>query len=101
MGNQEKYDGYRMHRIIRELQPRTLIDNRIGLPGDYETPEQSVPATVPRQGVRMATTTPPTAEGPARPPRAEDIVRARYARGEISREEYERMLSDLRRGRAA
>ena len=29
---------------------------------------------------------------------AEDIVRARYARGEIDRETYQRMLDDLRRG---
>ncbi|MCL4395250.1 MAG: SHOCT domain-containing protein [Chloroflexi bacterium] len=42
---------------------------------------------------------------PAQPPSsrepAEEIVRARYARGEISREEYERVLADLRRDRAA
>lgn len=28
---------------------------------------------------------------------AEEIVRRRYARGEIARDEYERLLSDLRR----
>jgi len=28
---------------------------------------------------------------------AEEIVRRRYARGEISREEYERLMRDLRR----
>ena len=30
--------------------------------------------------------------------RAEEIVRERYARGEIDRDTYQRMLEDLRRG---
>lgn len=30
--------------------------------------------------------------------RAEEVLRERYARGEIDRETYERMLDDLRRG---
>ncbi len=34
---------------------------------------------------------------PSRSPRAEEILAERYARGEISREEYEERLSDLRR----
>ncbi len=29
--------------LIHELQPRCLIDDRLGLPGDYGTPEQSIP----------------------------------------------------------
>lgn len=33
--------------------------------------------------------------------RPEEILRERYARGEIDRETYDRMLEDLRRGRAA
>jgi len=33
--------------------------------------------------------------------RAEEILRRRYARGEIDRETYERMLTDLRRGAGA
>jgi putative membrane protein len=31
----------------------------------------------------------------------EQILRARYARGEISKEQFDRMLGDLRRSRAA
>ncbi len=56
LGNQEKYDGYRFHRLIRELQPDTLINNRVGLPGDFETPEQFTPKGIPRKsaGVRIA-----------------------------------------------
>ncbi|MFW6078537.1 MAG: SHOCT domain-containing protein [Gemmatimonadota bacterium] len=38
------------------------------------------------------------AGGAARGDRAEEILRERYARGEIDRESFERMLDDLRRG---
>jgi alpha-L-fucosidase len=31
--------------MIRELQPQIIINNRIGLPEDYGTPEQEIPAT--------------------------------------------------------
>ena len=48
--NQRKFDGYRMLRAILELQPQTLINNRIGIPGDYETPEQFLPAAIPVKG---------------------------------------------------
>ncbi|MFB3826827.1 MAG: alpha-L-fucosidase [Bryobacteraceae bacterium] len=37
------YDPWRMHRTVRELQPTALINNRVGLPGDFGTPEQRVP----------------------------------------------------------
>lgn len=47
LGNQRAYDPHRMHRVVRELQPRTLVNNRVGLPGDYETPEQTVPKARP------------------------------------------------------
>lgn len=36
--------------------------------------------------------------GGARGDRAEEILRERYARGEIDRETFERMLDELRRG---
>jgi alpha-L-fucosidase len=48
--NQRKYDGYRMARAIHDLQPNTLINNRIGIPGDFETPEQFLPAAIPVKG---------------------------------------------------
>jgi alpha-L-fucosidase len=48
--NQRKFDGERMHRAILELQPQTLINNRIGIPGDFETPEQFLPAGIPVKG---------------------------------------------------
>ena len=48
--NQRKFDGYRMHRAILDVQPRALINNRIGIPGDFETPEQFLPASIPIKG---------------------------------------------------
>jgi alpha-L-fucosidase len=45
--DQAKYNGLRFHDLIHRLQPATLINNRIGLPGDYDTPEQFIPKTIP------------------------------------------------------
>jgi alpha-L-fucosidase len=52
LDHQEKYDGSRFHSLIHQLQPATLINNRIGLPGDFETPEQFVPDTIPTKSSR-------------------------------------------------
>lgn len=50
LGEQRKYDGYRIHKMIREIQPQALINDRIGLPGDYATPEQRTPKGIPTRG---------------------------------------------------
>ncbi len=74
LGQQEKYDGWRFHKLIGEMQPHTLINNRIGLPGDYDTPEQFVPKVTPtRKGAAYRGTTPPQETAGARPPRPEDF----------------------------
>lgn len=54
LGHQEKYDGRRFLHLIHELQPATLVNNRIGVSGDYETPEQFIPKAIPTKGVRIA-----------------------------------------------
>lgn len=36
------YDGVAMNQMIRELQPGILINNRIGLAEDFDTPEQTI-----------------------------------------------------------
>jgi alpha-L-fucosidase len=54
LNNQEKYDGFYVERMLRELSPGTLVNNRLGTPGDYETPEQFVPDRIPVKGVRIA-----------------------------------------------
>ncbi len=53
LGDQEKYDGLRFIGLIRDLSPATLVNNRIGLPGDFETPEQFLPRRIPTRGVRL------------------------------------------------
>lgn len=53
LNDQRKYDGYRMQRVIHELQAQTLINNRIGILGDFETPEQFLPNTIPVKGNRL------------------------------------------------
>jgi alpha-L-fucosidase len=47
----DRYQPERVHRLVRELSPRTLTNDRLG-PGDYVTPEQFTPGGIPvrRQG---------------------------------------------------
>lgn len=47
LGNLDKYDGYRFLKTVHDLSPQTLVNDRIGPPADYETPEQSVPDHIP------------------------------------------------------
>ncbi len=54
LGNQQKYAGARFHDLIHSIQPLTLINNRIGLTGDFVTPEQRLPAGIPRKGAVIA-----------------------------------------------
>jgi len=41
-GSAVDWDAGRLFPIIRQLQPNILINNRCGLPGDFDTPEQTV-----------------------------------------------------------
>ncbi|HBY64285.1 MAG TPA: hypothetical protein DEH78_31055 [Solibacterales bacterium] len=50
LDNQQKYAGARFHQLIRSIQPNALINNRIGLTGDFVTPEQRLPKGIPRKG---------------------------------------------------
>jgi alpha-L-fucosidase len=40
--------------LIRHLQPATLVNDRLGMPGDYETPEQFIPKRIPTKDVRIS-----------------------------------------------
>src|SRR5437879_12106732 len=51
--HQEKYGGVRFLDLIHRLQPTTLVNDRIGLPGDYQTPEQFIPSAIPTKDVRF------------------------------------------------
>jgi len=47
LAREEKYQGQRFINLIHELQPATLINNRIGVDGDFVTPEQEIPDRIP------------------------------------------------------
>ena len=46
-----EFDGTRYSRLIHELQPDTFINNRLGVGGDFDTPEQHNPKGVPTNKV--------------------------------------------------
>ncbi len=72
LGHQEKYQGEQVLNLIHHLQPATLVNNRIGVPGDFATPEQFIPDRIPTksaanklQGTTKAMeSTPPSVPAP-------------------------------------
>ncbi len=58
LGHQEKYDGARFHKLIHDLQPMTLVNDRIGLTGDFVTPEQRLPNGIPTKGAKVSDVNP-------------------------------------------
>jgi len=42
-----KFKGQRAVDLVHALQPKTLVNDRIGVPGDYATPEQFIPDRIP------------------------------------------------------
>jgi alpha-L-fucosidase len=62
LGHQEKYDGRRFLNLIHSIQPNTLVNNRIGVDGDFETPEQFIPNAIPTRGVRITGIDPKVAD---------------------------------------
>jgi alpha-L-fucosidase len=47
LDHKEMYQGQRFINLIHELQPATLVNDRIGVDGDFVTPEQEIPETIP------------------------------------------------------
>lgn len=41
-GKAEDWDSPTLSKMIRQLQPRVIINNRAGLPADHDTPEQEI-----------------------------------------------------------
>jgi len=58
--NHGKYDPPRFHKLIHELSPNTLINDRLGAGFDFITPEQFIP----RDGIPTRTGKPPTGIDP-------------------------------------
>jgi alpha-L-fucosidase len=42
--NAEQWESERMNKMVFDLQPDIIVDNRNGLPGDFSTPEQEIVA---------------------------------------------------------
>jgi alpha-L-fucosidase len=47
----EQFDGRRYLRLIHNLQPDALVNNRLGVGGDFDTPEQKLPKGVPTKNI--------------------------------------------------
>jgi len=60
--HQEKYDGVRVLEMIHGLQSATLVNDRIGVPADYETPEQFIPTAIPTKDVVLTGIDPKVSE---------------------------------------
>jgi alpha-L-fucosidase len=74
LDHQAKYNGRRFQELIHRLQPSTLINNRIGVPGDYDTPEQFTPKFIPtRKMPRMGGTDSEDKSTPSGVPSADDF----------------------------
>jgi alpha-L-fucosidase len=50
---QAEYDGQRFLDQVRRLQKDTVVNNRLGVPADFITPEQFIPKAIPVKGIRM------------------------------------------------
>jgi alpha-L-fucosidase len=73
LDREEKYQGQRFVSLVHELQPAALVNDRIGVDGDFVTPEQEIPDRIP---TRSAAKVPPGAaksQAPAPVPPLEDF----------------------------
>ena len=72
LDHQEKYQGEQVLDIVHHIQPAALVNNRLGVPGDFATPEQFIPDRIPTksaalklQGItKTPETTPPSVPEP-------------------------------------
>jgi alpha-L-fucosidase len=62
LNNQEKYDGVRFLNLIHKLQPGTVVNDRLGVDADYETPEQFIPTAIPTKGIKLTGIDPKVSE---------------------------------------
>ena len=47
MAAARRYNGQRFFDLIHQIQPATLVNNRIGVAADFATPEQFIPDRIP------------------------------------------------------
>ncbi|MFZ0963585.1 MAG: alpha-L-fucosidase [Terriglobia bacterium] len=53
LDHQEKYNGAQIVDLIHHIQPATLVNNRLGVPGDFATPEQFIPDHIPTKSAAL------------------------------------------------
>ncbi len=63
--DREKYNPLRFYKLVRELQPATLINNRIGVPADFDTPEKFIPDGYPTKATATLFANPRDSNQPA------------------------------------
>jgi alpha-L-fucosidase len=74
LGHQEKYQGAQVVELVHHIQPAALVNNRIGVPGDFATPEQFIPDRIPtKSAASLQGTTHPPESGPPTVPAPEDF----------------------------
>jgi alpha-L-fucosidase len=75
LDREQKYQGQRFIGLIHELQPATLVNNRIGVDGDFVTPEQQIPDRIPTKSAakNLPGGVKPQASAPATVPPPEDF----------------------------
>jgi alpha-L-fucosidase len=69
----EEFDGRRYLRLIHSLQPDALVNNRLGVGGDFDTPEQHLPKGVPTNNIAGDNTLLINKSVPGVAPKAEDF----------------------------
>ena len=80
LDHQEKYQGQEVVDLVRHIQPATLVNNRLGVPGDFATPEQFIPDRIPTrsaannlQGGTMPPDSMPPGSAPTSVPAPDDF----------------------------
>jgi alpha-L-fucosidase len=75
LGNLEKYQGQRFISLVHELQPAALMNDRIGVDGDFVTPEQEIPDRIPTKSAakNLPSAAQAQASAPATVPAPEDF----------------------------
>ena len=70
LDHQEKYKGEQVVNLVHQIQPATLVNNRLGVPGDFATPEQFIPDRIPTKSAAdnlQGTTKTPESTSPSVP----------------------------------
>ena len=75
LDHQDKYKGEHIISLVHQLQPRALVNNRLGVQGDFATPEQFIPDRIPTKSaaVKLQGTTKTAESTPPAVPQPDDF----------------------------